>query len=117
MTDNGYFVTRITLNSVLACIKGKDDLTPKNCFNNRNSTLLSGDSVVVLQDIIRKRNQINNGVTRKKAIQLICDLGGAKTSKVAKNHLDYLIRNGKLDKLKKGGEWCRHRQQQQKGVG
>ena len=116
MTGDGYFVPKSTFNSVMARIKVKDDITPENSFNKQNSTLLSGDSVVVLQNIIHKRNQINNGVIRKEAIQLICDLGGTKTSKIAENYLDYLIRNGKLDKLKKEDEWCRHRQQQQKGV-
>ena len=106
MTGNRYFVPRSMLNSVLACIEGKNDITPKNFFNNQNSALLPGDSVMVLQDIICKRNQINNGVTKKEAIQLICDLGDANTPKVAKNHLDYLIRAGKLDKLKKDYKWC-----------
>ena len=55
----------------------------------------------MLQDIIQKHDQINNDVSGKEAIQIISDLGHANTNKVAKNHLEYLIWNGKLDKLKR----------------
>ena len=65
--------------------------------------MLSNDSLLVLQDIIQKCNQINNGVSWKEAIQIISDLGHAKSNEVAKKYIDYLIRNGKLNKLKKNG--------------
>ena len=65
--------------------------------------LLSNDGVEVLQDIIRKRDQTNNGVSRAEAITIIVDLGQAKSMKTAENHLDYLIRTRKLDKLKWNG--------------
>ena len=59
--------------------------------------------VVVLKDIIQKRYKGNNGVYRKENIQLIVDLGGASSDNRVENHLDYLIRILRLDKLNRNG--------------
>ena len=55
-----------------------------------------------LQQIIIARDNLNNGASRKEVIAMICDFTGA-VSKKAANHLDYLIANKFLTKLKKGG--------------
>jgi len=98
MTTDGVFVPRTTLQSVMKWLKDKP-LTHDNCFPIKMFLLLSNDSLLVLQDIIQKRNQINNGVSQKEAIQIISDLGHTKSNKVAENHLDYLIRNGKVTSI------------------
>ena len=103
-TRDGFFVPRTSLNSVMLCL-GRKEPTIENCFPNYRSTaLLTEESVVVLQDIIKKRDQINNGVSRKEAIELVCELGQAKSMKQAENHLDWFIRSKKMDRLKKGGK-------------
>ena len=82
---------------------GNKKITVENCFKDKKQGLLSNELVEVLQDIIRKRDQINNGVTRKEAIQLIVDLGQCVSSKAAENHLDYLIRLKRLPDLIQNG--------------
>ena len=57
--------------------------------------------VLFLQYIIRKRGKGNNSVLRNYTIQLVFDLGGSCSDNKADNHLDYLIRMGRHDKLKK----------------
>ena len=82
---------------------GQKDPTVQNCFPVARKSPLSNELLNVLQDIVRKRDQINNGVTRKEGIQLILDLGQCTSSRSAENHLDYLIRNKRLPNLKRGG--------------
>ena len=82
---------------------GNKQITLVNDFPILKRSLLPQDIVIFLQDIICKRNKGNNGVSRKETIQLIVDLGGACSDKQVKNHLDYLIRMGWLDKLKRDG--------------
>ena len=82
---------------------GDKEPTLEICFPKMKSTFLSNYGVGVLQDIIRKRDQTNNGVFRAESITIIVDLGQAKSMKVAENHLDYLIRTRNLDKLKWNG--------------
>ena len=72
-------------------------------FSAKKTSLLSNNGIDVLQDIIRKRDQTNNGVSRAEAVSIIVDLGQAKSMKSAENHLDYLIRKGRLDKLRRNG--------------
>ena len=59
--------------------------------------------VQVLQDTIRQRDQINNGIFRKEAVPLIADLSLATKNRKAEDHLDYLIKKGRLSFLSKGG--------------
>ena len=99
---SGMIVPPTTLNSVMRRL-GNKKITVENCFKDKKQGLLSNELVEVLQDIIRKRDQINNGVTRKEAIQLIVDLGQCVSSKAAENHLDYLIRLKRLPDLKRNG--------------
>ena len=68
-------------------------ITVETCFSKTKAGLLSTELIEVLQDIIIKRDEINNGVSQKDAIQLIVDLGQCYSSKSAENHLDYLIRS------------------------
>ena len=73
-------------------------------FSLKKKNLLPPDLIDILQDIICKRDQLNNGASRKEAVQLIVDLGRASNTESAENHLDYLIRKGKLEHLKRGGK-------------
>ena len=100
--ESGMIVPPKTLKSVVLRL-GNKEITVKNCFQDKKKDLLSNELVEVLQDIIRKRAQINNGVTRKEAIQLIIDLGQCVSSKSAENHLDYMIRLKRLPGLKRNG--------------
>ena len=76
--------------------------------------LLTEDSIQVLQDIICSRNQTNDGVSRKEAVVIVSDISQEKSLKQAENHLDYLIRAGRLKRFKRMKELLLHRQQQQK---
>ena len=60
-------------------------------------SLLPQEMVLFIQDIIRKRDEGNNSISRKETIQLIVDLGGVCSDNQADNHPDYLIRMGRLD--------------------
>ena len=102
MGPNGIFVPPTTLFNVMKRL-GDRPPTLKNCFPQKKNSLLSTDDIIVLQDIIRKRDCSNAGVSRKEAVQIIVDLGQAKSYKSAENHLDYLIRPEKLVHLKRKG--------------
>ena len=82
---------------------GDKVITLENGFPLLSRSLLSNNFVVVLQDIIQKRYKEDNGFSRKQTIQLIVDLGVAYSDNQAENHLDYLIRIVRLDKLKRNG--------------
>ena len=84
--SSGLIVPIGTLNRVMKRLGGNEP-TLVNCFpSNTKNSLLSSELLDVLQDIIRKRDQINNGVSRKEAIQLIVDLGQTTSNKSAENH-------------------------------
>ena len=100
--ESGIIVPSSTIKSVAQRL-GNREITVENCFEKSSRGLLSDELITVLQDIIRKRDEINNGVSRKEAIQLIVDLGQCTSSRSAENHLDYLIRKKKLTGLKRGG--------------
>ena len=87
------YVPESTLHDVMKRI-GDREPTLGICFPQKQTSLLSNDGIDLLQDIIRKRDQTNNGVSRAEAISIILDLGQAKSMKTAENHLDYLIRKG-----------------------
>ena len=95
----GAFVPPSTLHNTLNRLQGKEP-TLENCFPQKKTSLLSEHDVIVLQDIIRKRDQNNAGLGRKEAILIIMDLGRAKSFKASKNHLDCLIRAKRLKDLK-----------------
>ena len=82
---------------------GNNPITLEQVFPILDPSLLSQDMVLFIHEIIHKRDKGNNGVLRKEKIQLIVDLGGAFIDKQAENHLDYLIRMGWLNKLKRNG--------------
>jgi len=65
--------------------------TLQNFFPKNKTSLLSTNATKYLQNIILKRDQINNGFLRAEEITIIVDLGQAKSMKVVENHLDYLI--------------------------
>ena len=56
-----------------------------------------------MEDIIIKRDTANLGMSRKEVIQVISELGQAKSFVQAENHLDYLIRAKRLTHLKRLG--------------
>ena len=56
-----------------------------------------------MEDIIIKRDTANLGMLRKEVIQVISELGQAKSFVQAENHLDYLIRAKRLTHLKRLG--------------
>ena len=89
------YVPLTTLADVMKRL-GNREPTLDNCFPQKKTSLLSNESIAVLQDVIRKRDQINTGVSRAEAITIIADLGQAKCLKTAENHLDYLIRSKNL---------------------
>ena len=99
---DGIFVPHTTLYNVLRRLDGRE-ATLQNCFPQKKNSFLSSADIIVLQDIVRKRDRQNTGVTRKEAIQIIIDLGQARSYKSAENHLDYLIRANKLMHLKRHG--------------
>ena len=72
-------------------------------LSSEKTCLLSNVEVEILQDIVCKRDRVNEGVSRKEAVQLGIDIGQAKSIKQAENHLDYLIREQRLPKLKRDG--------------
>ena len=100
--ESGIIVPSSTLISVMRRI-GDGKITVENCFSKTRKGLLSIELTQVLQDIIRKRDEINNGVSQQEAIQLIVDLSQCDSRKSAENHLDYLIRSKKLTDLKRKG--------------
>ena len=56
-----------------------------------------------MEDIIIKRDTVNLGMSRKEVIQVISELGQAKSFVQAENHLDYLIWAKRLTHLKRLG--------------
>ena len=59
--------------------------------------------VKYVEDIIVKIDTSNLGVSRKEVIQIISDLGQAKSFVQAENYLDYLIRVKRLTHMKRLG--------------
>ena len=60
---------------------------------------------IFLRDVIHKKDEGNNSISRKDTIQFIVDLGGACSDKQAENFLDYLIRMRRIDRLKRNGRF------------
>ena len=102
LSNDGLFVPRTTLITVMKRL-GDLPVTIGNCFPLQKNALLSNQDRDVLQDIICRRDQTNEGVSRKEAIGIISDIAQAKSHKQAANHLDYLIRTEKLTNLKRNG--------------
>ena len=111
--ESGIIVPISTVKSVARRLRNRE-ATVQNYFQRSDRGLLIDQLIQVLQDIIRKRDDINNGVSRKEAIQLIVDLGQCVSSRSAENHLDCLVRKKKLTGLKRGGGSSRYRAQQQR---
>ena len=82
---------------------GNNPITLENVFPVLKRSLLPQCMVLFLQDTVRKRDEGDNGVLKKETIKLIVDLGGTCSDKQAENHIDYLIRMGRLDKPKRNG--------------
>ena len=99
----GVFVPKSTVKSALKRLVQKK-ITHENVFPSKTSALLSNDQVDFVQDIIVKRDQDNNGVSRKEAIDIIYNLAGEKKMKDAENHYDYLIRKARLNRISRGGK-------------
>jgi len=69
----------------------------------KNPPLLSPNQVLFLQEAIVSRDNGNNPMTRHEVIQLITEISQTFDEVKAKNHFDYLIREGRLTILKRGG--------------
>lgn len=75
-----------------------EDSKPKN-----PPLLWSPNQVSFLQEAIVSRDNGNNPITRHEVIQLITEISQTFDEVKAKNHFDYLIREGRLTILKRGG--------------
>ena len=95
-------VPRQTIFNVLRRI-GRKPITYENFFPDNNRALLSNWQVKCVEDIIIKRDTANLGMSRKEVIQVISELGQAKSFVQAENHLDYLIRLKRMTHLKRIG--------------
>eukprot|EP00957_Ditylum_brightwellii_P099413 7572867-Ditylum_brightwellii.AAC.1 len=84
-------------------VKGKE-ITHENVFPLKKKALLSCNQVAFLQDVIRYRDNNNNGMTRKDVITTIAEIGRVKLMEQANNHLNYLIRRSRLEKIKREGQ-------------
>ena len=69
-------------------------VTREMVYKQKRKSLLSLDEIAFLQNVIQYRDEANQGMTRDEVISLIM---------TCENHLDYLIRTGRLSDLKRGG--------------
>ena len=67
---------------------GRKPITYDNVFPDKKSAFLSNSQVKYVKDIIIKRDTANLGMSRKEVIQVISELGQAKSFVQAENHLD-----------------------------
>ena len=95
-------VPRKTIFNVLRRI-GRKPITYENFFPDNNRALLSNLQVKCVEDIIIKRDTAKLVMSRKELIQVISELGQAKSFVQEENHLDYLIRAKRLTHLKRLG--------------
>jgi len=82
------------------------DITIQQYFEERPSKcppLLEPSEVEFLQEVIVNRDNSNNPMTRLEVIQLICEITQSYDHVTAKNHFDYLIREKKLNMLRRDG--------------
>jgi len=98
----GVIVKRSTIKSTLKRL-GDREITLDNVFPLRRGGLLTGEQTKIVQDIVCKRDLINNPMGRKEWIWLIADLGQASSLKQAENKLGYLINWGQQADLTRGG--------------
>ena len=91
-------VLRQTIFNILRRL-GRNPITYKNVFPDKKRALLSSSQVKYVEDIIIKRDTANLGMSRKEVIQVISELGQAKSFVQAENNLDYLIRAKRLTHL------------------
>ncbi|KAL9190571.1 hypothetical protein ACHAXT_000277 [Thalassiosira profunda] len=68
----------------------------------KKAGLTSAATRNLLQSIATARDKNNKGMSRKEMICLIAELESVN-AKTAENHYDYLVREGKLPELKRGG--------------
>ena len=71
-------VPRQTIFNVLRRI-GRKPITYENVFPDKKRALLSNSQVNYVEDIIIKRDTENFGMSRKEVIQVISDIGQAKS--------------------------------------
>ena len=80
-------VLKQTVFNVLRGI-GRKPVTYENFFTMNNREFLSEKQVKYVEDIIIKIDTANLGISRKEVIQVISDLGQAKSFVQAYNHLE-----------------------------
>ena len=95
-------VPKQTVFNVLQRI-GRKPITYDNVFPDKKRALISNMQVKYVEDIIIKRDTANLGMSRKEVIQVISELGQAKSFVQAENNFDYLIRAKWLTHLKRLG--------------
>ena len=78
-------------------------VTREMVYKQKRKSLLSLDEIAFLQNVIQYRDEANQGMTRDEVISLIMELKQTSKRKTCENHLDYLIRTGRLSDLKRGG--------------
>ena len=92
-------VPKQTVCNVLQRIVRKT-ITYENTLPMNNMALLSENHVRYVEDIIVKRDTANLGMLREEVIQVVSELGQAKSFFKADNYLDYLIQAKRLIHLK-----------------
>ena len=80
-------VPKQTVLNVLRRI-GRKPITYENVFPEKKRSLLSNSQVKYVKDILIKIDTANLGMSRKEVIQVISEIGQAKSLVQAENHLD-----------------------------
>jgi len=83
-----------------------NEVTYDMFWNGRATTaqaLLNPSQLRFLEDTIIHRDELNNGMSRVEVLKLIMELAQTGDYKKCENHYDYLVREGKLTGLKRGG--------------
>eukprot|EP00957_Ditylum_brightwellii_P025121 1901521-Ditylum_brightwellii.AAC.1 len=66
----------------------------------RNKALLNPDQQCWLQDVVHQQGVNNEGMTRRKCVTVISEVGQTSCTQKAEDHLNYLIRKKRLLDLK-----------------
>ncbi|KAG7372912.1 hypothetical protein IV203_033636 [Nitzschia inconspicua] len=65
--------------------------------------LLSENDIAFLSECITKRDESNNGMSRKEVIRMVQEIAQCSSFMTAENHYDYLVRKKKLIGVKRNG--------------
>jgi len=81
----------------------KNEMEPMPHATHTSGSLLGAEDLQVLKDCLKSRDLQNKGMSRKETISTIAFMAQSNNLKKCEDHLDYLIRAGKLDEFKNGG--------------